>query len=266
MVSVFSLAFTSVTIAMEDVISEFTALQEAKKYEPAYNLIRDAIKNRGMNDSELHWRHSLICRDMAMTAGKQDSTLYKRLVEEGLEAAEAGLKINPEHPKCHCWSAIHLNYLSQLEGINKRIENSFKMKEHWLKAIKANPDDAITLHALGRWCFEVTDLPWIKRKFAQAFFSTPPTSTYEEVDVSNSSLSKRTLIPLYFQGLEYLLASEKVSPNFIANNSLYLAKTYQRLKNKDLAKHYCQQVLDFKDTDLETEEAKKEASEILKNL
>ncbi|KAA3671786.1 uncharacterized protein DEA37_0007140 [Paragonimus westermani] len=246
---------------MEDVISEFTALQEAKKYEPAYNLIRDAIKNRGMNDSELHWRHSLICRDMAMTAGKQNSTLYKRLVEEGLEAAEAGLKINPEHPKCHCWSAIHLNYLSQLEGINKRIENSFKMKEHWL-------DDGIyRLDSLDVFrCFEVTDLPWIKRKFAQAFFSTPPTSTYEEVDVSNSSLSKRTLILVYFQCLEYLLASEKLSPNFIASNPLYLAKTYQRLKNKDLAKHYCQEVLNFKDTDLETEEAKKEASEILKNL
>ncbi|TGZ73240.1 hypothetical protein CRM22_001634 [Opisthorchis felineus] len=232
---------------MEDVIKEFTTLHDEKKHDAAYKLICDAIQNRGMNDPELHWRHAMACRDMAMTAGKTDKALYKKFVNEGLEAAETGLKQDPENPKCHCWSAIHLNYTAQLEGINKRIENSFKMKEHWLKAIHANPDDSVTLHALGRWCFEVTDLPWIKRKFAQAFFSTPPTSTYEE-------------------GLEYLLASEKAFPNQLPNNALYLAKTYQRLKKNDLAKEYCERVLKFTDTDLETEEAKKEATDMLKSL
>ncbi|GAA52430.1 regulator of microtubule dynamics protein 1, partial [Clonorchis sinensis] len=182
--------FFSADHFMEEVIKEFTALHDEKKHDAAYKLICDAIQNRGMNDPELHWRHAMACRDMAMTAGKTDKALYKKFVSEGLEAAETGLKQDPENPKCHCWSAIHLNYTAQLEGINKRIENSFKMKDHWLKAIHANPDDSVTLHALGRWCFEVTDLPWIKRKFAQAFFSTPPTSTYEE-------------------GLKYLLASEK---------------------------------------------------------
>ncbi|GAA52429.1 hypothetical protein CLF_108068 [Clonorchis sinensis] len=70
-------------------------------------------------------------------------------------------------------------------------------------------------------------------------------------------------------------------PNQLPNNALYLAKTYQRLKKNDLAKEYCERVLKFTDTDLETEEvcssylyrnmallfqAKKEATDMLKSL
>ncbi|THD25568.1 Regulator of microtubule dynamics protein 1 [Fasciola gigantica] len=184
---------------------------------------------------------------LALSEGKKDRAVYKKYVNEGLKAAEHGLKLDPDHPKCHSWYAIFLNYVSQLEGVNKRIENSFKMKEHWMKAITADPDDAVTLHALGRWCYEVADLPWIKRKFAEAFFSSPPTSSYEEA-------------------LKYLLDSETKSPKLIAENSLYLARTYHRLKRKDEAKKYCQRVLEFTADDLETEEAKKEVTALLKNL
>lgn len=232
---------------LQRVIDEFTKLHENKHFESAHRLLCDTIRTQGVVDADLYWRLALVCRDLALNLGKKDRTLFKKYVTEGLEAAETGLKYNPDHPKCHCWLAIHLNYLSQLEGINKRIENSFKMKNHWLKAIQVNPEDAVTLHALGRWCFEVADLPFLKRKFAQTFFTTPPTSTFEE-------------------GLEYLLASEKVAPRLIANNSLYLAKTYQRLKKYDLARESCENVLRFTATDMDTETAKEEAASILKKL
>ncbi|VDP31289.1 unnamed protein product [Echinostoma caproni] len=246
---------------MDEVISQFTSLHDNKKYEEAHRLICDAIENKKIKDPELQWRRAFVCRDLgksvlchfflslsiALTQGKSDKHVYTKYLHEGLEAAELGLKLNPDHPKCNSvssipcsphgmlsqWCAIFLNYVSQLEGINKRIENSFKMKDHWMKAIAANPDDGVTLHALGRWCFEVSDMPWIKRKLAETFFSTPPTSTYEEV----SSIFPQIILH-----------------RTIANNALYLAKTYSRLKQKDEAKKWCEQVLQFTADDLETEE------------
>ncbi|CAH8554047.1 unnamed protein product [Schistosoma bovis] len=230
---------------MDGVIAEWEKFENSKKYEEAYSVVSNAIIDN--KDPELYWRKARSCRNLANSLGKNDKQVYKKYIEEGLSACDEGLRIDSENSKCNSWYAIFLNLSSEIEGINKRIENSFKMKDHWMKAIKANPDDVVTLHALGRWCFEVTDLPWIKRKLAATFFGEPPTSTYEEA-------------------LNYLLDSEKKSPGTIVKNSLYIAKTYHRLKNYDLAKHYCHKVLEFTEDDLDTEEAKKEASELLKKL
>ncbi|KAH8870446.1 Regulator of microtubule dynamics protein [Schistosoma japonicum] len=231
---------------MDAVITEWKRLDNDKEYKKAYDVVCNALNNN-TKSPEIYWRKAHSCRNLAISLGKNDKQIYKKYIEEGLLACSEGLQIDSENPKCNSWYGIFLNLSSELEGINKRIENSFKMKDHWMKAIKADPDDFVTLHALGRWCFEVTDLPWIKRKFAATFFGEPPTSTYEEA-------------------LNYLLGCEKKAPGVIVKNSLYLAKTYHKLMNHDLAKHYCHKVLEFTENDLDTEEAKKEASELLKKL
>lgn len=232
---------------MDKVIEQFSVLMDAEKFEEAYSLVTDAINKDGNKNPELYWRYSQVCRDMAFSHGKNNQNVYTRYMEEGLRAAQTGLTEDENHPKCNSWYAIFLNYTSELSGIKKRIENSYKMKEHWLKANAADPNDGVTLHSLGRWCYEVTSLSWVHRKIAQAFFASPPQSTYPEA-------------------LEYLLESEKKSPNLIANNSLLLAKTYLALGDKSRAKEYFERVIEFKTTDTETEKAKNEAVALLKSL
>ncbi|CAH8512933.1 unnamed protein product [Schistosoma turkestanicum] len=230
---------------MDGAITQWFELDKAQKYKEAYDIICDAINKNKHPD--LYWRKAQSCRNLANSVGKNDKQVYKKYIEEGLLTCEQGLQIDPEHSKCNSWYGIFINLTSELEGINKRIENSFKIKDHWLKAIEADPDDFLTLHALGRWCYEVADLPWIKRKFAATFFAQPPTSSFEEA-------------------LKFLLESEKKAPGALAKNSIYLAMTYQKLKNLDLAKQYCQKVLEFTEDDYDTVEAKQEASELLKKL
>ncbi|CAH8547794.1 unnamed protein product [Heterobilharzia americana] len=231
---------------MDGVVIEWKKLCEAKNYKGAYDVVSNAL-NQNMKYSDLYWRKAQTCRDLGIFLLNMMMKSSANSFGKADKMYINGLRLNPECPKCNSWYAVFLNYSSQLEGLNKRIENSFKMKEHWLKANKADPDDYGTLHALGRWCYEVTDLPWVKRKLASTFFGTPPTSTYEEA-------------------LNYLLESEKKAPGALANNALYIAKTYHRLKRNDLAKEYCRKVLQFTEDDLETEEAKAEASELLKKL
>ncbi|VDQ13418.1 unnamed protein product [Trichobilharzia regenti] len=180
---------------MDEIITKWKDLSDAKKY-----------REKGMQHSDLYWRKACSCRDLgnyinnlmndssANSLGKSDKNMYKHYVHEGLAACESGLRLNSE-------------------------------------SHKLDPTDYGTLHALGRWCFEVADLSWLKRKFAATLFSTPPTSTYDEV--------RRDF---------------KIAPGALVNNSLYLAKTYQRLKDNAQAKQYCLKVLSFPGDDLETEE------------
>lgn len=49
-----------------------------------------------------------------------------------------------------------------------------------MKANELTPNDATTLHLLGRWCFSVANITWIERTAASALFSSPPSSSYEE--------------------------------------------------------------------------------------
>ncbi|VDL86297.1 unnamed protein product [Schistocephalus solidus] len=79
------------------------------------------------------------------------------------------------------WYGIFLDLEGQQEGTKKRIENAYKVKEYFQKAVELNENDYATLHALGIWCYTVASLGKIERVFARAFFSAPPTSSYEEV-------------------------------------------------------------------------------------
>ncbi|KER31585.1 hypothetical protein T265_02222 [Opisthorchis viverrini] len=168
------------------------------------------------------------------------------------------------------------------------------MKEHWLKAIHANPGDSVTLHALGRCCglgaLRLRIYPGSNANLPRHFsvlHQLPPTKRFVDCDWGLIIPSFRvwsTCWPLRKVNIFFGLCKViffVAFPNQLPNNALYLAKTYQRLKKNDLAKEYCERVLKFTDTDLETEEvcssclyrnmafffqAKKEATDMLKNL
>lgn len=188
---------------------------------------------------------------MPQTASKVDWALQtiadkrKTLIYEAFEAAKQGLSLEPDNWQCHKWMGILLDLTGRYEGIKKRIENSFLVKEHFTKAVEKKPDDAIVLHCLGVWCYEVTDLSWVQRKMASAFFASPPTSSYDEA-------------------LGYLLRAEESSPNFFSSNLNYIGKAYYRLNKLPEAKQYFQKTLDFVGDGHDDREAKKEAASFIK--
>ncbi|CAH8607843.1 unnamed protein product [Schistosoma rodhaini] len=115
---------------MDGVITEWQKLDSSKKYKEAYDVVSHAISNN--KHPELYWRKAHSCRNLANSLGKNDKQVYKKYIEEGLSACDEGLRIDPESSKCNSWYGIFLNLSSEIEGINKRIENSFKMKNHWM--------------------------------------------------------------------------------------------------------------------------------------
>lgn len=116
----------------------------------------------------------------------------------------------------HKWLGILL--AEQHVGTKERIANAYVIRDHFLKAIELDPNDATALHCMGNWCHSVLQIGWIERKAAALLFATPPSSTYEEC-------------------LKYLLASAKAG-NTIHNAKLIGDVYYQQKQYAEAKKWY----------------------------
>jgi len=103
-------------------------------------------------------------------------------------------------------------------SLTDKLLNSFKVKEHALKANDLNPKDSTTLHVLGRWCSEIAKITWIQRKFASTILATPPESSNEEA-------------------LKFYLEAQEAEPNFL-RNAILIGDTYTLLKKQDKANEW----------------------------
>mgnify|MGYP003572044478 CR=1 FL=1 len=230
----------------EELIKTTDECIDNSQYEEAYTKLKKGLENPENRSGEVYWRMARASKLYANTI-TGDKEKNKAIIYEAFENIKLGMEKEPENWQCNKWYAILLDLTARFEGIKKRIENSYLVRDHLMKAQEKNPSDATTLHSLGVWCFEVSDLPWLQKKLAATFFATPPSSTYEEA-------------------LKHLSEAEKVNPNFYSGNLLYLGKVHHRLKNKEEAAKYLKQTVEYDGNGADDIAAKSEAAELLKKL
>nr|CAD7259962.1 unnamed protein product [Timema shepardi] len=171
----------------------------------------------------------------------------QHLIFEAHDIIQRALQCDASHFAVHKWCSVLLDARAACEGVTERINQLVNVKNHMLKAIELNPKDATTLHMLGVWCFSITDMPWYQRQIARTFFATPPTSTYEEA-------------------LQFFSKAEEVDPQFYSQNLLMLGKTYLRINDIENARHYLYLASTYPTHTDDDIKAKKEASDILKEI
>ena len=131
----------------------------ASKAESLYNdsnysreMLLDFLKKayeESPNDIEIVWRLSRAAYDCAEKIGisfekKKELTYFAyEIIQKALIIGEANFAV-------HKWYGIILSSIGDFEGTKARIGNSYKVKEHWEKAVELNPNDATSHHLLGR--------------------------------------------------------------------------------------------------------------------
>jgi len=108
-----------------------------------------------------------------------DAKFRQEILTKGLEHATKALEVDDKNAYCHKWFAIMTSSVGDFLGNKEKIGNAFKIKEHAMKANELKPNDATTLHLLGRWCYNVSSIGWLERKLAATLFATPPESSFE---------------------------------------------------------------------------------------
>ncbi|KAK5582906.1 hypothetical protein RB653_004495 [Dictyostelium firmibasis] len=147
-----------------------------------------------------------------------DKAEKKKLLDQALELTNKAATVDPNHWAVHKWLAILISALGDHVSSKEKIANAFKIKEHADKANELKPNDATTLHLIGRWCFSIASIGWVERTAASALFGTPPTSTFQEA-------------------LKYFLEAYSADPTNI-RNALFTGDTYAALKDNTKAKEF----------------------------
>ncbi|XP_063971729.1 regulator of microtubule dynamics protein 1-like isoform X2 [Lytechinus pictus] len=204
------------------------------------------IRFKDTTHDELLWRLARAC----WSVGQLDRTSKdekKKLTFDLHDFAKRALKANDQNFASHKWYAISLSEIGDYLGTKMKIENAFTIKDHFVRATELNPQDATSIHLLGRWYFTFADMGWVQRKIATTVFATPPSGTYDEA-------------------IEKFLHAEKMKPNFYSKNLLWLGKTYLKKGDKTSARTYFEKALNYsKETD-EDKEVVEQARLHLKSL
>ncbi|XGW21910.1 hypothetical protein V3C99_004682, partial [Haemonchus contortus] len=198
------------------IVREADALYDSYLIDNAYSI----LKRWGSSDcSELLWRLArVLCEKAKLSKNKEDR---ERLMYEAFAVVQKALDKEPKDGcfGAHKWYAILLDYIGEIEGTKSRLQKSYEVKEHLERALQICSNDATTWHILGIWHLSFADMGYATRLAANAFFATPPSSTYE-------------------QALQHFLKAEEISPRFYSTNTYYIGEVYEKMGNKDEAIKY----------------------------
>ncbi|KAM4690266.1 regulator of microtubule dynamics protein 3 [Rhinophrynus dorsalis] len=191
---------------------------------------------------EFLWRLARAYSDMCSIS--EDPQEKKSYAFDGKEEAEAALQKGDQSAECHKWLAILCGQLSEHEGIQKRIQMGYVLKEHIEKAISLKPGDSQCYYLFGRWCYEVANLSWLERKTASALYENPPTASVHEA-------------------LQNFLKAEDLTPGFSKAARVYIAKCYKELGNVATSAHWLKLAAELPDVTQDDRESTSTMKEML---
>jgi len=169
---------TASTAYGADWMAQVKTAHDAKKY----TKVRDVLdQNKAGNDNNVEWlwRRARAEYDLGNQFPDDDPKNHKHMYA-GFDFAQKALATDASSAKTHTWYAILIGKVGLIEGTEAKIKNSYKVKEHALKAIELDPKDEANYHLMGRWHYTLADLSWLERKIASLIYATPPKASFPE--------------------------------------------------------------------------------------
>ncbi|AYU78250.1 Tetratricopeptide repeat-containing protein [Leishmania donovani] len=174
----------------------------------------------GNQHPEILWRLGRSYYEMANES--TDPAVREPYLKEGMELCKKSVEADPNNFASHKWLGILIS--DQKVGNKEKIANAYVIRDHFLKAVELNPNDATSLHCMGNWCFKILQIGWLERKAAALILGEPPSSTYEEC-------------------LGYLLRSAEAGNTI--HNSTMIGDAYAQQSMHDEARKWYQKAIDM---------------------
>jgi len=231
---------------IKEIVDRADAMYDNQMFDALYDYLKEQGTSTVGESAEILWRLARASYEKGKKS-PPNSDERRRFTFEAFDHVKRALELDEKLFAVHKWYAILLSDKSAYEGTTAKIKESFKIKEHLLKALDLNPRDATTWHILGVWYFTIASLKWYERKLASTFFATPPTATFQEA-------------------LDCFLKAETISANFYSQNLLYLAKTYKEMGDSNSTKKYLKLAVDYIVVTTDDYSAHKEAEQLFKEI
>lgn len=238
------LLVTTYAADFNSLVAEAETLRDADSYTAALAKLKEAEK-LDPDNPEILWKLARAYFDIA----DQDETnieLQKANIYPGFEYAERCVEIAPNIAEGHQYYSILIGRIGEIEGTKQKIENSYAVREHTMKAIELDPDNDSNYHVMGRWHFALADLSWVERKIASVIYATPPAASFEKA-------------------VEFFSKAHEIKPDDI-RHLLWLGKSYEKLGQDDNARNALQKAMALPAESDADKNMQAEAQELLTEL
>jgi hypothetical protein len=229
---------------LQTLIKAADDLNEQKDYPGSMAKIK-AAEQLAPDDPEVLWRVARAHFNLA-DQDAENLELQKANIYPGFKYAERCVAADSMIAGGHQYYAILIGRIGEVEGTKQKIENSYLVKEHTLKAIALDPENASNYHVMGRWHYALADLSWFERKIAGLIYAKPPQASFDEA-------------------VKYFTKAHELEPDDI-RHLLWLGKSYLALNNKTAAKDALQQALALPATTDSERNQQTEATELMKKI
>lgn len=197
------------------------------------------------DNPEILWKIARAYFDFA-DQEEDNMEVQKKNLYPGFEYANRCVELAPDVAGGHQYYAILIGRIGEIEGTKQKIENSYAVKEHTVKAIELDPENDSNYHVMGRWHFALADLSWFERKVASIIYATPPAASFEKA-------------------VEFFSKAHDIKPDDI-RHLLWLGKSYEKMDKKDQARKVLKKALAIPATTDSDKSMHKEAEDLLKHL
>lgn len=194
---------------------------------------------------EAVWKLARAYVDVGEAINKKD--MRKKYYQQALKYALRATEIDSNSAKGFLWASIAVGRVALDAGKKEQVRLSKEVKKYVDRALALDPNDDIAWHVLGRWNRKMATLGWLQRKFANIFLGGLP---------KDASLD--SAVKCFHKALE-------INPDDIRHH-LELGITYEKQKQKQLAKEEYEKVLQLPEKDSDDAELKKEAAERLNKI
>ncbi|MDZ7374087.1 MAG: tetratricopeptide repeat protein [candidate division KSB1 bacterium] len=192
---------------------------------------------------EALWKLGEALVDVGEKKPEKEQGEYYRRAEH---YARLAVRRCPESADAHFVLSVAVGRVALLVGGKRKVELSREVKEEAEKAIQLNPRHDGALHVLARWHREVANLSGVLKLAAKVVYGGLPPASNEEA-------------------VRYFLRAIEIKPEHI-NHHLELGRTYEMMKQYELARAEYQKVLELPVSDPDDPEHKQEARRLLEEL
>ena len=207
--------------------------------------IYKGLLSTGPANPEILWRISRCEFQLGKKdklGGLEDSMLHH--FEAGRMAGRQVIEVDENCAKGHMWYAANTGEVAMTKGLKEKVGMSAEVLHESERALELDSSEDGAMHAIGRWHYEVMDLPAVSRIFAKLLGL--PDASYEDAE-------------------KHFRMAAETKPSYIEHH-LYLGKTRLKMKKINEAREALEAVLSIPATDQNDPEFKKEAEELLKML
>jgi hypothetical protein len=170
-------ALLSMAAGQDGIWQQIDDEDDRQDFDAVYALLASLESDYGQ-DARYLWR--MARHHFNVSDNTTDEAVIAENLTTGLKLAGEAVAADSTSADAHGYYGILIGRVGEIEGTKQKILNSYQVRDHTIRAIALDADNAAWPHVMGRWHYALSDLSWLERGIASLVYASPPEASFEE--------------------------------------------------------------------------------------